>query len=473
MQSSFSKPSWTPAPYQVDGVRIQIQQASAGLLLDPGLGKTSISLASMKILLQRGFASKILVTAPLQPVFSTWPAELNKWVDFQNLTWTILHDDHGKGKVENLKLDVQIYLINPAGLKWLLAQPNRPKFDVLCVDESTDYKDTRTQRFKFLKQLVQEAKYKWILTGTVVPNGLEDLFGQVYILDQGSALGRYITHYRMKYFDVDYTGYKYRPKPGAFDQIVAAVKPLVLRLKAEDHLKMPKLMKVTRTVTLPPAVMKMYKAVEDQFFLDLKEHKIVAANSAVAGGKCRQIANGAVYTHHYLDLDEASSDQIIENEETPAYVVMHDEKLDNLERLVAELSGAPLLVAYEFMHDRDRILSRFPDAGVIGSGVSRKKRQEAIDAFNAGKLQMLLGHPASMSLGLNLQDACHHVAWFGIPWNLLHHDQLIARVYRQGQREGSVYVYYIVAERTKDEEVCTVLQIKDHNQQSLHDALGA
>lgn len=470
MQSQSLKPLWDPPPYQVEGVRIQISQGSAGLLLDPGLGKTSISLMSMKVLLGKEYARKILVVAPLQPVFSTWPAEINKWADFENLTWTILHDDHGKGKVANLKLDVQIYLINPAGLKWLLAQPDRPKFDILCVDESTDFKDTRTQRFKLMKQLLQECRYRWILTGTIIPNGLEDLFGQIYILDQGSALGRYITHYRMQYFDVDYTGYKYTPKPAAFDQIVAKVKPLVLRLSALDHLKMPELMRVTLPVQLPSAVMRQYKQVEDQFFLAVDEHKIVAGNKAVAGGKCRQIANGAVYTttdaFEQLDKDGEYVST------PPDYVVLHEEKLERLSRLVAELSGAPLLVAYEFKHDRDQILSRFPDAGVIGAGVSRAKRQAYIDAFNAGKLKILLGQPASMSRGLNLQGACRHVALFGITWNLEHHDQFIARVYRQGQKHDTVYVYYIVAEQTMDEKVCRVLQAKDRDQQSFLSQLG-
>lgn len=424
----------------------------------------------MKILLAKGYARKVLVVAPLQPCFSTWPAELGKWVDFENLTWTILHEDHGKGKAENLKLDVQIYLVNPAGLKWLLAQPDRPKFDILCVDESTDFKDTRTQRFKLLKQLLGECRYRWILTGTIIPNGLEDLFGQIYILDEGSALGRYITHYRMNYFDVDFSGYKYKPKPGSFERIVERVKPLALRLRAVDHLKMPDLMKVTLPVRLPQTVMKQYKQVEDAFYLALDEHKIVAANSAVAGGKCRQIANGAVYTSpDALEMLNEAGEFI---SEPPKYVVMHDEKLIRLERLVAELSGAPILIAYEFKHDLDRLLAYFPDAGVLGAGVSNKKKQENIDAFNAGKLQVLLGQPASMSRGLNLQGACKHVALFSITWNLEHHDQFIARVYRQGQKHETVYVYYIVAEDTMDVKVCSVLQTKDRDQQSFLSALG-
>jgi len=460
-QSTCSKPSWMPHCYQETGIKLLLGQGAAALFLDPGLGKTTICLAAFKILKKLGYAKKMLVVAPLRPCYKVWPDEIKKWAEFSGLTFTVLH---GKDKEKNLASDVDIYVINPEGLAWLFAPTTkRPNFDVLCLDESSKFKNSTTQRFKLLKPLLASFARRWILTGTPVPNGLTDLFGQIYILDLGASLGRFITHYRREFFDQSgYGGYDYSPKPDAFARIVERIKPLVLQLSAADHLKMPELVVQKITVDLESSVMKIYRQVEDAFYVEMESgSKIVAANAAVAGGKCRQIANGAVYHSEGAD-----------GRRTMAYVEIHDEKLDALEDLVDQLGGKPILVLYEFQHDRERILKRFPTAEVIGSGISMKKTDDIIDRFNAGKITMLLGHPDSMGHGLNMQGSCHHVCWFGITWNLDFHDQAYKRVYRQGQKAETVFMYYLVAAATLDEKVLKVLTAKDRTQQTLLSALG-
>lgn len=444
---------WTPHPYQVRAIKLLLSQAAGGLFLDPGLGKTSTVLATFKVLKQKGLASKLLIIAPLRPCYKVWPDEIKKWADFSDLHYSILH---GSRKEMNLQENVDIYIINPEGLLWLF-QPktSRPNFDALCIDESSKFKDSTTKRFKLLKPLLANFKRRWILTGTPVPNGLEDLFGQIYILDSGRSLGRYITHFRNNYFQRSgYNLYDWRPRAGAFQEVVEKISPLILQLSAEDYLQMPELIYQTVPVTLPPQARRIYEDVEEQFFTQMESGNLVAANAAVAGVKCRQIANGAVY-----DADKT-------------IIPIHEEKLDALESLLGELGGAPTLVLYEFDHDRTRILSRLGPTPVLGAGVSGGKLDSLIDDFNAGRIPVLLGHPASMGHGLNLQGSCHHIIWYGITWNLEFYDQAIARIYRQGQRADRVFVYHLVASDTLDEKVLRVLATKDRDQQSLLRALG-
>lgn len=454
LQSGQSKPSWTPHDYQKRAIRLLLSQSSGGLFLDPGLGKTSTCLAALKILKKQGLGHKALIIAPLRPMYKVWPDEIEKWEDFSELTYAIVH---GSVKEHNIRSEADIYIINPEGLLWLLDDKRTlPQFDVLIIDESTKFKDSTTKRYRLLKKILPSIPRKWILTGTPVPNGISDLFGQIYILDGGRALGRYITHFRMEYFvRSGYNLYEWKPRQGAFEEIVQKISPLILQLSAEDYIKMPELMFMPPVlVELPPEARRRYDNVENDFLSLADEGNIVAANAAVAGMKCRQIANGAVYD----DMKEV--------------IPMHEAKLDALEDLLEELNGAPTLVMYEFQHDADRILGRLGDVPIIRSGMSPKKFETLIDNFNAGVLPVLLGHPASMAHGLNLQKSCHHIIWFGITWNLEHYDQAIARIYRQGQKSGTVRVYHIVAKDTLDEKVVKVLEQKDRQQQGLLQALG-
>jgi SNF2 family DNA or RNA helicase len=458
-QSPSSGQQWIPKEYQLRAIRMLLNQQSGGLFLDPGLGKTSTILATFKILKSKGYVSKLLIIAPLRPVYKVWPDEIKKWANFNELTFAILH---GKDKERSLRADVDIYLINPEGLAWLFDPLNakvRPAFDALCVDESTKFKNSQSKRFKLLKPLIPSFKRRWILTGTPSPNGVEDLFGQTYILDQGRALGRYITHFRNQYFmRSGFNLYDWTPRPGAFQEIVDKISPLVLQLSAEDYLDMPELVFRNIEVSLPPEVKAKYDEVEEHFFAELGEGVVVAGNAAAAGTKCRQIANGAVYGE-----DTGSGDRI--------WHPLHDEKLDALESFLEELSGKPCIVLYEFEHDIARICERLGEIPVLGK-LSPKRFAETVDRFNRGEIPVVAGHPGSMAHGLNLQDSCHHQIWYGITWDLELYDQAIARIYRQGQTSDRVFVYHIVARGTLDETVLSRLQQKDRSQQNLLAAIN-
>jgi SNF2 family DNA or RNA helicase len=453
-QFQLQKPEWNPHDYQLEGIRRCLSQAALGLFLDPGLGKTSTVLSAFKILKSKGLARKLLVVAPLRPCYVVWPAEIEKWANFEDLTYSIVH---GSDKEDSLRAEADIYIINPEGLLWLYDERYKRhavhNFDVLCVDESTKFKDSTTRRFKVLRPHLPKFKYRWILTGTPSPNGIGDLFGQMYILDGGRALGKFKSHFQNEFFyRAGFNMYDWKPRPGAFDEIVRRVKPLVYQLNAEDYLKMPEQIVSDIDVVLPDDAMRTYKEVEDNFIANLDSEMLVADNAAVAGIKCRQIANGAVYVGE-------------------GFRAIHSAKLDALEELIEELGGKPALVLYEFRHDQERLQARFPDAKTIGSGTSAKNLEGIVSRFNRGDIPILLGHPASMGHGLNLQGSCHHVIWFGIPWNLEHYDQTIARVYRQGQKADHVYIYHLIAKGTLDEKVSKVLKQKDKVQQTLLDAL--
>lgn len=281
-----------------------------------------------------------------------------------------------------------------------------------------------------------------------------DLFGQMYILDLGRSLGRFVTHFRREFFDQNsYLKYEFKPKPDAWEKVTDRISPLILQLSAEDYLQMPELVPLVISVELPKEATVVYQNIENEFvhFLD-NNLAIVAANSAVAGGKLRQCANGAVYAGGGIQE-------------------LHEEKLDALDSLLEEFGGSPCLIFYEFDHDRERIQRRHPGIQVLGGGCSTQKFAELVDGFNDGVIPALLCHPAAVGHGLNLQGSCNKVVWFSIPWNLEHYDQAIARVYRQGQKARHVLVYHIVARGTIDERIMQTLTKKDRTQQDLLTAL--
>lgn len=442
--------AYSPHEYQKRAIKLMIKQACAGLLLDPGMGKSSIALAAFQILGSEGYVKGALVITPLRAVYNVWPNEVQKWADFNNLSVGILHGDD---KAAVLKQDHDLYAINPEGVAWLVEKlvkvpAEQWPFDMLIVDESTKFKNSQTQRFKAIRQILHRFRRRYILTGTPTPNGLLDLFGQIFILDLGHALGRYITHYRNEYFiPTGYMGYQWTPKFDSMDRITARVAPLVMRAAQEDYLELPELVQQMMWVDLPKAARQTYKEMEERFITLLGDDTVLAPSAAAAGIKCRQILNGAVYTNAAHDWHE-----------------IHDTKLDVLADLVEELSGQPLLVFNEFEHDRERILKKFPGCKTIGSGRSMKKDQEVINAFNAGKLSMVVGHPASIGHALNLQGSCAHICWFGLTWNLEHYDQATQRVWRQGNEAKRVIAYHICIKNSLDEAVVRTLQSKDKTQ---------
>ncbi len=465
MQPSSHKPVWKPHEYQEAGVRSMLTHACMGLLMDPGLGKTSTMLMALRLLKHSGINKKLLVIAPLRVCYSVWPREVDKWQNFSHLTWTIIH---GPDKEEKLNIDADIYLINPEAVPWLFNYVKKKSGfhtdceklklfnpDILCVDESTKFKNSQSIRSKCIRRHLGYFKRRYILTGTIAPNGLMDLFGQIYLLDEGLSLGRYITHYRTKYFyPSGYGGYTWTPKDSAMEDIQKAIEPYTLRIKDTDWLDMPELMFNDIRVQLPPNAMQLYKEMEEHFFTILGEEQLVALNTAAAGVKCRQIANGGIYGK---EMDYRPQREI-------HYV--HEAKLEALKDLLEQI-GAPALVIYEFDHDRQRLEAELK-APAIGGGTSAKKSDQYIQAFSRGELPVLIGHPASMGHGIDgLQDNCCHIILYGITWNLEHYLQTIRRVWRQGNCSAHVIVHRIIAEGTLDEVVVKTLYDKEATQEEF------
>lgn len=457
---------WRPKPYMRKAVKFAIERGAAGLLLSPGLGKTSISLAVSSLLLEQKLARGVLVVAPLRPVYLVWPAELEKWADFGHLRFEILH---GPDKTRALKRDAHIYLINYEGLRWLFTQlgsnPESWPFDILILDESSKVKNTRTQRFKNLREHLPQFRRRYILTGSPAPNGLIDLFGQIYCLDLGRALGRYVTHYRTSFFlPTGYGGYTWVPAPGADKKIQKAIAPLVLRMDEKDYLDLPPLIEANHFVELPKSAREVYDKVEEEFLIELESGSITVQSAATATIKLQQIANGGAY----LDSKPGRYRETAH---------LHDAKTECLIDLLEELEKQPTLVAYAFEHDLQRLRPALRKAGFgdvphLGGGVSPREAQRTVDRWNAGELPVLLGHPQSVAHGLNLQQTGRAVIWYALTWDLEQTDQFLRRIYRQGQT-GRVFLHRIIARKTVDEAILAALGRKDRTQRALLDALRA
>lgn len=451
MWTPQSKP-YTPRSFQETGIRLGISQAAAGFLLDPGLGKTTIAYAIISILLEKRMIKKTLVVCPLKPAYNVWPKQHKTWNEFKHLRVCVLH---GKNKQALLESDdYDVYVINPEGLPWLFGVVgNKPaparmtlvrnKFDVLFVDESTKFKDTSTNRFKLIRNVVGMFKRRYILTGTLNPTGLEDIFGQTYLLDEGAALGRFITAYRARYFhQKPWDKYTHYPNDGAFEAVCERIAPYMLRVSRAEITDLPALLLDDRYIDLPAPAQAMYTAAEDDLIMRLEANVIVAANAAVASSKCRQIANGFVYdnmgvAHH-----------------------IHDQKLEALKDLIEELAGEPLIVTYEFQEDRD-LLMRELNVPSISTG-NTKKDDETIEQFRRGAFPVVLGSTASISLGIDgLQDVCGHMAMFGVTWKLIDYLQVIDRIRRQGSTHASVIIHRILARDTVDERVVRKLDERE------------
>jgi len=471
---------WTPHSYQKEAVKFLIEHAAGALFLDPGLGKTAITLAAIKLLKKKEVLSKVLIVAPLRVSYLVWPKEIEVWKDFNKLKIVILHGPH---KEELLKEDADIYVINPEGLEWLLkvekkkAKSGRMSvnvdvrrwkklgFDTLVIDELSKFKHTSSARFKALKLVLHTFSRRWGLTGSPAANGLMDLFGQCYIIDQGRSLGRFITHYRRKYFDAGYDGFSYTLKEGADELIYDAVRPIALRM-GEELIDIPKLISNKIKVELPEKSLAVYIEVENKLISKIEDGTVTAKTSAVASMKCRQIANGAVY------LDQEVEALIKLPSSKREWAEIHNAKLDALGDLVSELQGNPLLVAYDFAHDLERLKSKFgKDTPHIGKGVNTKKLVEIEQAWNEGGIPLLFGQCQSVSHGLNMQGAASHVAWFGLTWDYDVYDQFIRRVRRQGNKHKHVYCHHIVASGTIDEIILMTLMSKRRGQNALFDAL--
>ena len=435
---------WEPKDYQIEALTWLLQRPHAGLFLDMGLGKTSICLAAISELRRRGLVKKTLVIAPMRVCYSVWPAERDKWDDFDHLTVTNWHKYPGAAPGD-------ITVVNPERVAGLAASLSLRQFDHIIFDESSLWKAHDSKRFKAMKSEIGRIGRRWILTGTPAPNSLMDVWAQIYLLDLGASLGRFITHFRNAFCKLDFTGFNWSLVPGATDEIYSRIKPLVLRMDAKDHLDMPDLIVNPVVVDLPPAARETYDQFERDFFTVINEQDIEAPTAAVLGMRLRQIANGGIYSSAGAE-------------------VVHDEKVSALKELVDTL-GKPLLCFYEFKHDVERIRPAFKDEIINLSDC--KDPDKVIADFNAGKIKLLMAHAGSAGYGNNLQGSCSNIAFFGLPWSLGNYLQAIARVWRQGQQSAVVTIHHIIARHTRDERVSAALAVKDATQSALMKALAA
>lgn len=457
---------WKPKPYHKKAVRWGVSRGAAGFFLDPGLGKTSITLAIFDLLRSEKLSKGMLVIAPLRVCYLVWPREVKKWSDFEHLRVEVLH---GPGKDRALRRKADVYLINPEGLEWLFnalgpRSDNWP-FDVLTLDESTKFKNTTTVRFQHLRSRLHKFRRRYILTGTPAPNGLIDLFGQIFVIDLGRSLGKFITQYRTMFFDkTGYGGYSYLPRAGAEKKIYKAVAPYVLRMDRKDYLTLPPLIPATHYVELPEKARKAYDKFESEFLLEFgRQGSITAVNSAVLGGKLRQLANGGVY------LDEHPDERKRRVKE------FHDAKSEALVELLGELQGQPTLIAYEFLHDAARIQRALKKAGYgdvprVGGGVNMHATLRIQEEWDEGRLNVVIAQPQSVAHGLNLQKTGRAIVWYSLIWNYELYDQFVQRIWRQGVADR-VFVHHLVAKGTADESVMAGLRAKERTQRAFLDAL--
>ena len=448
---------YEPHEYQSFATNYIEHHPISALLIDMGLGKTVITLTALFDLLFDSFEiHKVLVVAPLRVGLISWPDELKKWEHLHFLKSSIVIGTEME-RLRALKAKADIYIINRENLEWLVTKSGyKFDFDTVVIDELSSFKNGRSKRPKALMTVRPYVKRIIGLTGTPAGNGLMDLWAEFKCLDYGSRLGRFITRYREEYFLPDKRNgmvvFSYKPQAGAEARIYSKISDITISMKAIDHLEMPDLIEVERAVELDEHEISLYKELVEEMVLELKDKEITSANAAVLTGKLLQIANGAIYS---------DSGEIVE---------IHDRKLDELEDIIEAANGKPLLVAYWFKHDLDRIKKRLDKLGVIYKTLDKP---ENIRQWNDKELQVGLIHPASAGHGLNLQSGGNTIVWFGLTWSLELYQQTVARLYRQGQKSGSVVVMHIIAKGTMDELVLRALKDKDMTQTRLIDAVKA
>jgi SNF2 family DNA or RNA helicase len=446
---------FTPHSYQERGANWLIEKSEAvngggaALFLDMGLGKTSTVLLAFKRLVDQGKATAMLIVAPKRVAQTTWPNEIGKWLDFIDLSYVVLH---GSKKDELLKKKASIYIINYEGLAWLTNQKWAAP-DIICFDELTRMKAWTSERVKALKPFLPLFKRRWGLTGTPVPNGLQDLFSQVYMLDLGTRFGRRITKFKDQYFKYNVYSRKLTPLPNAEDEIYTKLADLAFRIDSSDWLELPEILHNTVELELPKTLRNQYNVLRDEFIVELSNSTVINAGSAsVLTTKLRQFLSGNVYI-----------DGGVEH--------VHMVKMQALRDMVDSLDGSPALIGYQYKHEIDMFKVLFPEATFIESSTSGPILQKIVSDWNAGKIPVLFGHPQSIGHGLNLQESGNTVIFYSLDFNLENYLQFIKRVARQGQKHKSVIVHYLVFKGTMDEYVLNVLSGKDTVQNALLDFL--
>ena len=448
---------YNPHEYQKYAIEFIKEHPIAAILLDMGMGKTSIVLSALNELMYDSFeVTKVLIIAPLRVARNTWSDEIKKWDHLNGIRYSIAVGTAAERLVA-LKADADIYIINRENVPWLIEESGLPfDYDMVVVDELSSFKNWQAKRFKALMKVRPKIRRIVGLTGTPSSNGLMDLFAEFKVLDMGERLGRFISQYRVNYFKPDRVNgpivYSYKLLPGAEERIYGKISDITISMKATDYLDMPELLSTEYRVYLDEDEREKYEEMKDELVLQLPGGEITAANAASLSGKLCQLSNGAIYD------DDGSVN------------AFHERKLDALEDLIESANGKPILVAYWFKHDLARIIERLNKLKVVYEKLDSDK---SIEKWNAKELQVGLIHPASAGHGLNLQSGGNVIVWFGITWSLELYQQTIARLWRQGQTSGTVTVIHIITAGTVDERILKVLEMKDHTQSALIDAVKA
>lgn len=445
-----------PHDYQKYSIEFVKTHPIAALLLSMGLGKTSTTLTALDDLLFDSFEiHKVLVIAPLR-VTKVWLDEVKKWNHLNYLRCSLVAGTEQERK-RALWANADIYIINRENVQWLIDESGiQFDFDTLVVDELSSFKNFKAKRFKSLMKVRPMVKRVIGLTGTPTSNGLMDLWSEFKLLDQGKRLGRFITNYRDQYFRPDKRNgqvvFSYKPLPFAEDAIYDKISDITISMKANDYLNMPKLISNHVEVEMSEKEMKVYQELKQELVITLGDEDVTASNAASLSNKLTQMANGAIY----LDNHESA--------------IIHDRKLDALEDLIEAQCGKPVLVAYWFKHDLDRIKNRLEELKVNFKEI---KTEASIEDWNKGNIEVGLIHPASAGHGLNLQEGGSTLIWFGLTWSLELYEQTNARLYRQGQKDRFVVIEHIVTKGTIDEQIIKALEEKDKSQSRLIDAVKA
>lgn len=442
---------YEPHEYQTFATNFILSHPIAAVLLEMGLGKSVITLTAIfDLTLDSFLIRKVLVIAPLRVARDTWPAEIEKWDHLCGLTYTVAIGSEVQRKTALLQR-AQVYLINRENVDWLVNKSGLPfDYDMVVIDELSSFKAYSAKRFRALRKVRPNVKRMVGLTGTPSSNGLMDLWAEIGILDMGRRLGRYITHFRSSFFVPDKRNqqivFSYKPKPGAEDEIYRLISDITISMKNTDYLKLPELVMNEVPVRLAQEERQHYQTMKEEMVFSIKGKEIDAVNAAALSGKLLQMANGAVY------------------DESGGIAHIHDHKLDALEDLIEAANGKPVLIAYWFKHDLERILERL--------SAEQLDSADSIRRWNSGKIPVAVIHPASAGHGLNLQAGGSTLVWFGLTWSLELYQQTNARLWRQGQKD-TVVIHHIIAKDTIDEQVMVALKRKDRTQSALIDAVRA
>lgn len=434
-------------PYQLKAIDFIKEQKRVGLMLDLGLGKTTSTLTALSDLLAANKFKKVLIVAPLRVANSVWHTEAKKWAHLKHLTFSICTGSEAN-RLAGLKTKADIYVINRENIPWLVEACGKSwPFKCVVLDESSSFKNPTAKRFKAMKKVAPATDYMILLSGTPAPSGLLDMWSQTYLLDFGKALGRTLTAYRDRFFIKDYWGYTYTIKTGAADTIHGLLQPQMMHMSAADYLELPERIDLVELVEHDPSFIKKYQQFEKDMYSVLPDgQEIEALTAATLAGKLLQWSNGATYTQ---DGD---------------WSPLSNAKLDALEEIVEANPTENLLVAYNFKFDLVQLKARFPKAVVLDAN------PETINRWNRGEISMLLAHPASASMGLNLQAGGSVIVWYGLTWALENYLQFNGRLHRQGQTKP-VRIIHLIAKDCLDERVMEVLGTKDATQKTLLRAL--